>query len=113
MAEEKNDTTMQKLAAHIVTGYDDDLNKISTTLSHMGGLVESMTADSVEAIRKRNSELANSVISRDKQVNEMQEKIDEDAMKLLALRHPMATDLRRTISAIRCASDLELSLIHI
>ena len=107
MAEQKNDTTMQKLAAHIVTGYDDDLNEISTTLSHMGGLVESMTADSVEAIRKRNSELANSVISRDKQVNEMQEKIDEDAMKLLALRHPMATDLRRTISAIRCASDLE------
>ena len=102
-----NDNIMQKLADHIVTGYDEDLNKISTALSLMGGLVETMTSDSIKAISKRDSDLAKDVILRDKQANMMQENIDEDSMKLLALRHPMAADLRRTISAIRCASDLE------
>jgi len=98
---------MQKLADHIVSGYDDDLNQLTTMLAELGGLVETMTEDSVKAIKKRDSELAKSVIIRDKQANALQEQIDEDAMRLLALRHPMATDLRRTIGAIRAANDME------
>ncbi len=98
---------MQKLADHIVSGYDDDLNQLTTTLSELGGLVETMTSDSVTSIKKRDSVLAQKVIEMDKQANALQEQIDEDALRLMALRHPMATDLRRTIGAIRCANDLE------
>jgi len=98
---------MQKLADHIVSGYDDDLNQLTTALSELGGLVETMTSDSVKSIKKRDSELAQKVILMDKQANILQEQIDEDALRLMALRHPMATDLRRTIGAIRCANDLE------
>lgn len=98
---------MQKLANHIVSGYDDDLNQLSTTLAELGALVETMTSDSVKSIKKRDSELAKSVIAMDKRANSLQEQIDEDALRLMALRHPMATDLRRTIGAIRCANDLE------
>ena len=98
---------MQKLADHIVSGYDDDLNQLTTALSELGGLVETMTSDSVKSIKKRDSELAQKVIEMDKLANSLQEQIDEDALRLMALRHPMATDLRRTIGAIRCANDLE------
>ena len=98
---------MQKLADHIVSGYDDDLNQLTTALSELGGLVETMTSDSVKSIKKRDSELAQKVIEMDKRANLLQEQIDEDALRLMALRHPMATDLRRTIGAIRCANDLE------
>jgi len=98
---------MQKLAEHIVSGYDDDLNQLTTALSELGGLVETMTSDSVKSIKKRDSDLAQKVIAMDKRANALQEQIDEDALRLMALRHPMATDLRRTIGAIRCANDLE------
>lgn len=98
---------MQKLADHIVSGYDDDINQLNSALAELGGLVETMTSDSVKSIKKRNSELAQNVIEMDKQANALQEQIDEDALRLMALRHPMATDLRRTIGAIRCANDLE------
>jgi len=98
---------MQKLADHIVSGYDDDINQLNTALADLGGLVETMTSESVRSIKKRDSELAKKVIKMDKQANGLQEQIDEDALRLMALRHPMATDLRRTIGAIRCANDLE------
>ncbi|MEP3889530.1 MAG: phosphate signaling complex protein PhoU [Hellea sp.] len=98
---------MQKLANHIVSGYDDDLNQLSAALAELGGLVETMTSDSVRCIKKRDSDLARQVIAMDKRANALQEQIDEDALRLMALRHPMASDLRRTIGAIRCAVDLE------
>jgi len=98
---------MQKLADHIVSGYDDDINHLTTTLADLGGLVEAMTSDSVRAIKKRDSDLAQSVIIRDQQANALQAAIDDEALKLLALRHPMASDLRRTIGAMRSANDLE------
>jgi phosphate transport system protein len=98
---------MQKLADHIVSGYDDDINQLTTALAELGGLVETMTAESVRCIKKRDSDLAKKVIKMDHQANKLQEQIDEDALRLMALRHPMATDLRRTIGAIRCANDLE------
>lgn len=98
---------MQKLADHIVSGYDDDINQLNTALAELGGLAETMTSESVRCIKKRDSELARKVIAMDKQANSLQEQIDEDALRLMALRHPMATDLRRTIGAIRCANDLE------
>lgn len=98
---------MQKLANHIVSGYDDDLNQLSAALAELGGLVETMTSDSVRCIKKRDSDLAKKVIAMDERANALQEQIDEDALRLMALRHPMAADLRRTIGAIRCAVDLE------
>lgn len=98
---------MSMRATHINPSYDDDLNGMNTQLSEMGGHVEAMISDSVKAIKKRDSALAEAVIERDKTVNALQEKIDEDALRLLALRNPIATDLRRVIGAIRATNDLE------
>ena len=98
---------MQHQADHIVHGYDEDLNVLTNALSEMGGQVESMIVDAVRAIKKRDSDLAKDVIARDALVNALQEKIDADALRMLALRHPMAADLRRVVGAIRAANDLE------
>ncbi|GLQ19980.1 phosphate signaling complex protein PhoU [Algimonas porphyrae] len=98
---------MNSLADHIVSGYDSDLNELTASLSDLGSLSESMVADSVQALKMRDETIARSVIERDHRANAMQAKIDADAMRILALRNPMATDLRRTIGAIRVATDLE------
>ena len=98
---------MSKLAEHIVSGYDEDLDTLTTRLSEMGNLAENMVSDAIRSVKKRDDDLAQSVITRDKDMNKLQSVIDEDAMRILALRHPMATDLRRTIGAIRIANDLE------
>jgi len=98
---------MSKLAEHIVSGYDEDLDTLTTRLSKMGSLAETMVSDAIRSVKKRDDDLAQSVILRDTDMNKMQVVIDDDAMRILALRHPMATDLRRTIGAIRIANDLE------
>lgn len=98
---------MNSLANHIVSGYDSDLNELTTSLSDLGSLAEGMVADAVRAMDSRDDALARSVIERDALANRLQSKIDNDAMRILALRNPMATDLRRTIGAIRVATDLE------
>jgi len=98
---------MSKLAEHIVSGYDEDLDTLTTRLSEMGSLAEIMVSDAISSVKKRDDDLAQSVIARDTDMNRMQVVIDDDAIKILALRHPMATDLRRTIGAIRIANDLE------
>jgi len=98
---------MSKLAEHIVSGYDEDLDTLTTRLSEMGSLAENMVSDAIRSVKKRDDDLAQSVIARDIDMNKLQVIIDDDAMRILALRHPMATDLRRTIGAIRIANDLE------
>lgn len=98
---------MNSLANHIVSGYDSDLNELTASLSDLGSLAEGMVSDAVRALSHRDTALARSVITRDTQANRLQAKIDADAMRILALRNPMATDLRRTIGAIRVATDLE------
>lgn len=98
---------MPNMADHIVSGYDSDLNDLMASLSDLGSVAEDMVTHSVRALRLRDSILAQDVIRRDNIANKLQSKVDDDAMRILALRNPMASDLRRTIGAIRVATDLE------
>jgi len=98
---------MQLNTDHINPTYDNDLNILNNSLSQMGGLVEDMISDCIRALKKRDTELALSVIERDRKVNALQELIDHESLQLLALRHPIATDLRRVIGTIRATNDLE------
>jgi len=98
---------MNSLADHIVSGYDSDLNDLTSSLSDLGSLAEGMVADAIRALNRRDDALALPVIERDNPANSLQTKIDNDAMRILALRNPMASELRRTIGAIRVANDLE------
>ncbi|MEM9715697.1 MAG: phosphate signaling complex protein PhoU [Pseudomonadota bacterium] len=93
--------------AHIVSRFDEELNRIEALLLEMGGLVESQIRKSVEAVSNPDASLIDEILSVDKRVNEMEREIDELTVLLLALRQPVATDLRAAISAMKVAGNLE------
>ena len=92
---------------HIVKSFDEELQHLREVILRMGGLAEAQLASAVEALVKRDSDLARRVVDKDEAIDELEEDVDTSAMRLLALRQPMADDLREVISALRIASDLE------
>jgi len=92
---------------HIVTSFDDDLIAIQAKISEMGGVVEELLRDALKALRKRDAVLAEHVIERDKVLDTMELDLEEMATHVIALRQPMAQDLRVLIAAIKIASTLE------
>lgn len=94
-------------SAHIVSAVDDDLRQIETLLLEMGGLVEAQIADGVKALISRDVEAGQAVRQRDKQVDAFEAKIDELAIRFIAMRQPMAVDLRRVVTALKITSSLE------
>ena len=92
---------------HMVKRFDDELILLNRTLSEMGGLVESQLAQALAAVRDRDTEIAEKVISGDTRVDALDIAVQEQTVRLLALRQPMAVDLRVVLSSIRIASSLE------
>jgi phosphate transport system protein len=92
---------------HIVTSFDDDLKRLDNIIAEMGGLAEVLLANAMEALMKRDSEKANQVILNDKQLDALEAEVDDLAVQMLALRQPMAEDLRVVITALRTASIIE------
>lgn len=94
-------------AEHIVKSYESELCELDNAISRMGGLTESMLARSSEALVKRDTTLAANVIQADRQVDALEYEINSHVNRLLALRQPMADDLRAVISSLKISSDLE------
>ena len=94
-------------AEHIVKSYDEELQRLSKMIVEMGGLAESQLAAAIEAVQERDSELAARVIEDDAKVDQLERELDNLAIRLLALRQPMARDLREIFVALKIASDLE------
>ena len=94
-------------AEHIMKSYDEELSRLSKTIVEMGGLAESQLAAAIEAVAKRDSELAARVVEGDARVDELERESDNLAIRILALRQPMARDLREIFAALKIGSDLE------
>ena len=92
---------------HLVKGYDEELRRLNNIITEMGGLAESQLAAAIEAVVERDSDLAASVVEGDAKVDQLQRDLDNLALRLLALRQPVARDLREIFAAIKIASDLE------
>ena len=95
------------MSDHIVKSYDDDLNTVAAEVARMGGLAEAQVADAISIIAKRDPHLAEQVVARDTRLDELHADIEARAIKLIALRQPLANDLRRTMSAMKIAGELE------
>jgi len=87
--------------------FDQELGDLKNDLLRMGILVEQSICESVEALKELNSERARKVIAQDKLVDELENVIDEKCLDLLALRQPMATDLRFITMVLKITTDLE------
>ena len=92
---------------HIVKSFDEELTKLTDLVSRMGGLAETQLSEAIEALAKRDSERAQQVIDADAEIDALEVEIDDTAVALLALRQPMAGDLRQIITAMKVAPDLE------
>lgn len=92
---------------HLSSQFDMELIEIRSRLLEMGGKVELMIADSVKAIVERDSDLAETVIALDAEINGMEVEIDQRCLHLLALRQPAARDLRFVTLAFKIVTDLE------
>ncbi|MEM1277905.1 MAG: phosphate signaling complex protein PhoU [Pseudomonadota bacterium] len=92
---------------HIVTSFDDELKEIAARLSEMGGMAEEQLSRALEAIATRDSQMASEVIANDVRIDQQEMELEEMAIQLLALRQPMASDLREIVAALKVASALE------
>jgi len=92
---------------HIVRSYDSDLNHLNDLIARMGGLAEKQLADAVQSVFKRDTELAKNTVESDVRIDDLEFEIDELVVKMLALRQPLADDLREVITALKISSDLE------
>src|SRR5947209_16458433 len=92
---------------HTAKAFDIDLQEITRLVAEMGGLAEKLVADSIDALVRRDADLAQRVVATDAGVDALQHEVEEKAVLTIARRQPMAVDLREIVGALRIASDLE------
>lgn len=92
---------------HILSAFDRDLESIQTLIIKMGGMVEAAILDGATALETRDVELAEQVRQNDKRVDELEERINTQAARVLALRSPAATDLRAVLTVMKTSANLE------
>jgi phosphate transport system protein len=95
------------MTEHTVRAFGEKLEALTTCVAQVGGLAEAQLADALEAISRRDTAKAEAVIASDRRIDQLQYQIEDQALKLLALRQPMAVDLRETLAALKMASELE------
>jgi phosphate transport system protein len=98
---------MQMTDQHTLKAFDSDLQDIARMVAEMGGLAEKQVADSVDALAKRDTALAQRITQADASIDALQREIEEKSVLTIAKRQPMAVDLREVVGALRVSNDLE------
>ncbi|MCU0829573.1 MAG: phosphate signaling complex protein PhoU [Tabrizicola sp.] len=94
-------------SAHILTAFDRDLEAAQALVMRMGGLVEAALLDAAEALEKRDEDLAARVRSGDEAIDALEEQINVECARLIALRGPTASDLRTVLTVMKISAALE------
>ncbi len=92
---------------HIASAFDRDFEAVQAMIARMGGLVEAAILDAARALETRDDELADAVRKGDRAIDALEEQINAEAARLIALRSPAAADLRMLLPAIKIAAALE------
>ncbi len=100
-------TVDPKVGEHIVGAFDDELNAITDRIAEMGGRAEDQLAKAIEALQTRDASLTDVVVLSDRKLDEIMADIEEKAVTMIALRQPMARDLREIVAVIKIATVLE------
>jgi phosphate transport system protein len=102
-----NATHEADMSEHIVKSFHDQLEALSTGIVQMGGLSETAVARSIDAIARRDVALAEQIVADDVRIDQMEQEINQQVVRLLAMRQPLALDLRETLAALKISADLE------
>ena len=91
---------------HIVKSYDDEQRRLLNETLRMGEMAASQLEAALDVVQRRDDKAAERIIANDEAIDALEQEISHDVMKL-ALRGPMARDLRQILAAIRIAADIE------
>lgn len=92
---------------HTVKAFDEDITRLRGLIAEMGGLAEVALQDAMDALSRGDDELAEKVIRGDKKIDALESEVDKLAVRIIALRAPMADDLREVIAALKIAGVVE------
>ncbi len=95
------------MAEHTVKAFDEDITRLRGLIGEMGGLAEVAIEQALDALVRGDTELAEKVVARDKKLDELEAQVDKLAVRVIALRAPMAGDLREVIAALKIAGVVE------
>src|SRR4029450_3869182 len=98
---------MTTMTDHTIKAFAAGLQDLARMVAEMGGLAEKQVADSVDALAKRDTALAQRVSTADANIDAIQRETEERAVLTIARGQPMAVDLRDIVGALRLANDLE------
>ena len=98
---------MNNNAPHTVKSYEDELKNLNLNIVKMGALCEEALKNSIDSLVEKNQSKAENVISNDEKIDKFENIIEQQVVDLIALRQPMAIDLRETVTALKISSDLE------
>jgi phosphate transport system protein len=98
---------MAEFSAHTVKSFDDDIAQLRAVISRMGGLCETQINGAVDALVSRNAEAALLIVENDKRLDALEAEAEALAVRIIALRAPLADDLREIVAALKIASVLE------
>ena len=92
---------------HTVKAFDDDLSELRAIISEMGGRAEAAIEMAMNALQRRDLESAQKVVAGDKRIDELEADVDRLVVRLIALRAPMADDLREVLAALKISGLVE------
>ncbi len=95
------------MADHTVKAFDEDITRLRGLIAEMGGLAEVAIQEALEAMVRGDEELGDQVVARDKKIDALESEVDKLAVRIIALRAPMADDLREVIAALKIAGVIE------
>lgn len=92
---------------HLIKSYDDELARLTDEIVCMGELAMGQLGAAMDAVEQRDEHAGMRVVDNDDTLDAMEQAINHDVVRLLALRAPMARDLREVFAALRIAADIE------
>lgn len=92
---------------HTVKAFDQDIGQLRALISQMGGLAEQAIYDAMKALSRGDTALARTVRQKDKQIDAIEAELEKLIVRVIALRAPMADDLREVIAALKIAAVIE------
>ena len=96
-----------QISDHIVKSYDEELKRLIGEIQRMGDLALAQLDAAIGAVVERDSDMAMKIVEADDVIDALEHEVGHDVVRLLALRQPMARDLREVFAALRIASDIE------
>lgn len=95
------------LSGHISGKFNQELESLKNAVLTMGGQVEQQLSRTLTALKADDKRLAEKIVTDDEKINEMEVRIDDECMRIIARRHPIASDLRLVLTIVKINTDVE------